>query len=148
MVAGHDLGPPGERVRTLEGNVGDRHRELLNQRRVDQVSEIEDTRNAPWFGGVHRGVMVGDVVVDDLGAQSRQLRLHVSLEAIEGPFCVLAPGGIRDVFAEPCQAPGALQVPAQGVVRGAMKEAAQSTVEAGREHAAVAKETGVAGRVV
>ena len=148
MVAGHDLGPPGKGVRTLEGYVGDRHRELLDQRRVDEISEIEDARNVPCFGGVHHRVVVGDVVVDDLGTQSRQLRLHLSLEALESPLCVLAPGGIRDVLAEPRQASGALQVPAQRVIRGAMKEASKSTIEAGREHAAVPKETGIAGRTV
>ena len=97
VITGHYLGPAGKRVRALERNLGHWNRDLLHQRRVDEVSEVEDARNAPWNGGVHRRVVVGDVVVDDLGAQSSQFRCHVSLEALEGRLRELALSGILDV---------------------------------------------------
>ena len=148
VVAGHDLRAAGDGIGALEGNLGDRDRNFLHQRRVNEVPEVEDAGDAPRLGRVYRRVVIGDVVVNDLGAQAGEFRRHAALETLEGPLRELAARRVFYVPAEPRQPIGALEVPCQGMVRGGVKEPAQSAVETRGKRTDIPKQAGVAGRSV
>ena len=56
MVARGDLGRRGDRLRVTDEQLGDRHREVTDERRVNQVAEVDDAADAM---AVHQGVQCG-----------------------------------------------------------------------------------------
>ena len=60
-----DLRSCGDGIGVFTGQLGDRHREIANQRCVNEIPEVDDTCYAL---AVYEGVQSTDVIVDDLRA--------------------------------------------------------------------------------
>ena len=74
--------------------LGDRHREVADERRVNQVAEVDDAADTIT---VHQGVHAADVVVDHLRALLLEPGEHVCGEVVEDLLDDATPRGILDV---------------------------------------------------
>ena len=112
--------------------LGNRHRKITNQRRVNEVTEVDDASDAVTGS---QGVLCIDVVVNDLRALFLKLGKHFRVEVIENLLDDAAAAGFFDVVCVRAKTRGLSEIPEELVPGGRMKETAQSAGQA-RGHGA------------
>jgi hypothetical protein len=122
VVAGHDLHRRRDGVGLVEDHLRQRHRDVVHERRVDHVSEIDDAGDT-LPARVDQCILGAHVVVDHLGAQAGQPGQHPGLEALEEAIREAAALRILDVERVLAEPSGELEIPEEFMASGGMEEA-------------------------